>query len=42
MPDEPRRPLPHLLVRGSANPEPYTYPHEGPGTGVFVALTESG
>lgn len=26
MPDEPRQPLPHLLIRGSARPEPYTYP----------------
>ena len=36
MPDEPRQPLPHLLVRGTANSEPYTYPREvrGPEFGL--------
>jgi Subtilase family len=36
MPDEPRPPLPHLLVSGTARAEPYTYPHEvrGPAFGL--------
>jgi hypothetical protein len=36
MPEEPRPPLPHLLVSGTARAEPYTYPHEvrGPAFGL--------
>src|SRR5712692_9807722 len=36
MPEEPRLPLPHLLVSGTARAEPYTYPREvrGPAFGL--------
>jgi Subtilase family len=40
MPDEPRQPLPHLLVRGTASPEPYTYPHKVRGQ-AFVLPSRS-
>lgn len=42
MPEKPRGPLPHLLVRNSAEPEPYTYPRPVRGPTFLLPPRERG